>query len=134
MNSLHIIGRLTKDPEIRTTQSGVDVCSFDVAVNRKKTQNNQNPGADYFHVSAWRELGKICEQYLSKGKLVSVVGPVSVRAYTNNNGEARASLDVTADSVEFLSPRNEGSQPAAPEKQVDQASGFEKVETDELPF
>lgn len=108
MNSLHIIGRLTGDPELRTTPAGMDVCSFDVAVNRKKTQKNPNPGADYFHVSAWGDKGKVCNQYLSKGKMVSVVGSVSVRAYTNNQGEAKGTLEVKADDVEFLTPKSAG--------------------------
>lgn len=108
MNNLHIIGRLTGNPELRTTTSGKEVCTFDVAVNRRKTPNNQNPGADYFHVSAWEEKGRNCQKYLAKGKMVSVTGLVSVRAYTNNQGEAKGSLEVKADDVEFLSPKNEG--------------------------
>jgi single-strand DNA-binding protein len=128
MNSLHIIGRLTADPELRTTTNGNEVCSFDVAVNRRKTPNNQNPGTDYFRVSAWNEKGKVCNQYLSKGKLVSVTGPVSVRSYTNSKGEARASLEVKADDVEFLSPKGE-SQP-----HIDEQSGYVQVSPDDLPY
>ena len=59
MQKLTIIGNLTGDPELRTTQSGKEVCSFTVAVNRKKTANNQDPGADYFRVSAWEDRGRI---------------------------------------------------------------------------
>ena len=131
MNSLHIIGNLVKDPELRTTASGLSVCSFTVAVNRRKTNGNQ-PEADYFNVTAWRERGEVCAKYLSKGKKVSVVGPVSVRAW-ESNGKHGASLEVTAEEVEFLSPRSEGQQ-AQPEPQVDQQTGFQQVETDELPF
>ena len=131
MNSLHIIGNLVKDPELRTTATGLSVCSFTVAVNRRKTNGNQ-PEADYFNVTAWRERGEVCTKYLSKGKKVSVVGPVSVRAW-ESNGKHGASLEVTAEEVEFLSPRSEGQQ-AQPEPQVDQQTGFQQVETDELPF
>ena len=108
MNSLHIIGNLTSDPELRTTTSGQEVCSFTVAVNRKKTQNNREPGADYFRVSAWGEKGKVCNQYLSKGKKISVVGPVSVHAYTNSKGDPVGQLEVKADDVEFLTPKSVG--------------------------
>ena len=106
MQQLTIIGNLTKEPELRTTTSGKEVCSFTVAVNRKKTPNNQEPGADYFRVSAWEERGRTCNKYLKKGSKVCVVGTVSVRPYTNNKGEASASLEVKADEVEFLSPKN----------------------------
>ena len=119
MNSLHIIGNLTADPELRTTTGGVDVCSFNVAVNRRKKADSQE--TDYFHVTAWKERGKTCAQYLKKGSKVSVVGPVSVRTYTGNDGTTKASMDVTADDVEFLSNRSE-------------SSGYTQVEIQDNPF
>ena len=100
-------------------------------MNRKKTKDGQQE-ADYFNVTAWRERGETCAKYLSKGKKVSVVGPVSVRTW-ESNGKHGASLEVTAEEVEFLSPRGE-TQPAQPEPQVDQQTGFQQVNTDELPF
>ena len=124
MNSLHIIGRLTNDPELRATTSGKEVCSFDVAVNRRKTQKNKDPEADFFRVSAWDELGRNCQKYLQKGKKVSVVGSVSCRAYKSRDGEARASLEVNANDVEFLSPKDE----------IDKETGYRKVEPDDLPY
>ena len=129
MNKLTIIGNLTKNPELRTTQAGISVCTFTVAVNRKKTQENQNPEADYFRVSAWRERGQTCAKYLTKGKKVCVIGPVSVRTWESQDGKHGASLEITAEDVEFLPSRSEGEQP-----QVDQKSGFQQVEPDELPF
>ncbi len=131
MNHLTIIGNLVKDPELRTTATGLSVCSFTVAVNRKKTKDGQQE-TDYFNVTAWRERGETCAKYLSKGKKVSVVGPGSVRIW-ESNGKHGASLEVTAEEVEFLSPRSEA-QPAQPEPKVDQQTGFQQVETDELPF
>lgn len=130
MNKLIIIGNLCNNPELRSTSSGVSVCSFTVAVNRKKTKDGQQE-TDYFNVTAWRERGETCAKYLSKGKKVSVVGPVSVRTW-ESNGKHGASLEVTADEVEFLTPRTEG-QPAQ-QRQVDQQTQMEVVETDELPF
>ena len=106
MQQLTIIGNLTKEPELRTTTSGKEVCSFTVAVNRRKSANNQEPGADYFRVSAWEERGRTCHKYLKKGSKVCVVGMVSARAYINNQGEASANLEVKADEVEFLTPKN----------------------------
>ena len=130
MNRLTIIGNLTNDPELRTTQAGDSVCTFTVAVNRPK-KNGQDNGADFFRVTAWRALGENCKKYLLKGKKVAVVGPVSVHTYQANNGETKASLEVTATDVEFLSA-NPGT---ATQPTVDQQSGYEQVELgDKLPF
>ncbi len=145
MNKLTIIGNLTRDPELRTTSTGVNVCDFTVAVNRRQRRDAQNgqPEADFFRVSAWRERGELCAKYLAKGRKVCVIGPVSVRTYTGSDGTTRANLEVTADEVEFLSSRNDGeaagsysvpvAAPEAPSAES-QAAGFTAVETDELPF
>ena len=141
MNKLIIIGNLTKDPELRTTATGLNVCSFTVAVNRKQTaaqrQSGQQAEADYFRVTAWRELGLNCSKFLLKGRKVCVTGPVSVNTYTGNDGATRANLEVTADEVEFLSPRvSDPETPREPAPAVDPQSGFQQVQidTDELPF
>ena len=133
MNRLTIIGNLTRDPELRTTQAGVSVCTFTVAVNRRK-QAQQQPDADFFNVSAWRELGENCAKYLAKGRKVAVIGPVSVRTYQANDGSTRANLDVQASEVEFLSSRSEDAAAPATKPNTDQQTGFEQVEVDDLPF
>jgi len=102
MNKLHIIGNLTKDPELRTTSTGVNACTFTVAVNRRRKAEGQ-PEADFFRVTAWRGLADVCSRHLSKGNRVAVLGSVSVNAYTGNDGTPRASMEVAADEVEFLS-------------------------------
>lgn len=133
MNKLIIIGNLCNNPELRSTSSGVSVCSFTVAVNRKKTKDGQQE-TDYFNVTAWRERGETCAKYLSKGKKVSVVGPVSVRTW-ESNGKHGASLEITAEEVEFLSPRGEA-QPEPEPAPVDPQTGFQQVAMDDsdLPF
>ena len=105
MNKLFIIGNLTRDPELRTTASGVQVCSFTVAVN-KRAQNEQKE-AEFFRVTAWRQLADICSRYLAKGRKVEICGSVSVSTYTGNDGQTRATLEVTADDIEFLTPKQE---------------------------
>jgi len=102
MNKLTIIGNLTADPELRTTQAGKTVCGFTVAVNKRNSDD-----ADYFRVSAWDKLGENCQKFLLKGRKVCVIGPVTVRTYQANDGTTRASMEVTAQDVEFLSPRTE---------------------------
>ena len=106
MNKLTIIGNLTRDPELRTTDGDGEVCNFTVAVNRRKGRSD-HPEADYFRVSAWDKLGQNCQRYLAKGKKVAVVGPVSVRSYEAKGGGTRFQLEVRAEDVEFLSPREE---------------------------
>ncbi len=138
-NKLTIIGNLTKDPELRTTAAGVNVCDFTVAVNRRQRRDAQNgqPEADFFRVSAWRQLGESCAKFLFKGRKVCVVGPVSVRTYQAQDGTTRASLEVTAEDVEFLSPSGQnGAEQNAPAQApaADTNAGFTAVESDELPF
>lgn len=131
MNKLTIIGNLTREPENRVTSGGINVCDFTVAVNRRKKVEGQ-PEADFFRVSAWRQLGENCAKFLTKGAKVCVVGPVSVRTYQTNSGETRANLEVTAEDVEFLSGKTEA--PAAESSPAIPVDGFTPVETDELPF
>lgn len=125
MNHLTIIGNLCRDPETRTTQSGKTVCTFTVAVNRRSQQD----AADFFRVSAWNQLGETCQKYLCKGRKVAVTGSVSANCYTTQNGENRASLEVLAQDVEFLSSANESSQKPVSKPQ----SGYVEVDED-LPW
>ena len=159
MNKLMIIGNLTRDPVLRTTTTGKQVCSFTVAVNRRKTQANQDPGADYFNVSTWDQQAVNCSKFLQKGRKVAVVGAVSVRLYTGNNGQSYANLEVQAQEVEFLTSLSDVSPvappdtppaptayasapPAAAQQQTmydamngaAAPAGFTPVEDDELPF
>ena len=153
MNKVFLIGNLTRDPELRTTQTGVSVCSFTIAVNRRRYNNAEagQPEADFFRITAWRQLGEICAKYLAKGRKVSVVGSVSVSTYTGNDGQPRASLEVQADDVEFLSSRNDqgdmggysapapapAARPAAAPANfgsAPQGGGFVQVDEEELPF
>lgn len=133
MNKLTIIGNLTADPVLRTTQNGTSVCSFTVAVNRR-AQAGQQPEADFFNVTAWRERGEVCAKYLSKGKKVCVIGPVSVRTWESQKGTHGANLEVTAEEVEFLTSRSEAAAPEQKPAAVDKQSGMEQVQPEDLPF
>lgn len=146
MNKVYIIGNLTRDPEMRSTRDGIPVCSFTVAVNRRnRSAQAGQPEADYFRVTAWRGLAEICSRYLEKGKKAAVTGAVSVSTYTTNAGEHRAQMEITADDVEFLSPRDAGmdvqemqyqqAERAAIKAEEDlKAIGAVIVDDDELPF
>jgi single-strand DNA-binding protein len=140
MNKIILIGNLTRDPETRTTSTGLNVCSFTIAVNRRRSsQNNTNqPEADFFRITAWRQLGELCQKYLAKGRKVCVTGSVSVSTYEGKDGATRASLDVTADDIEFLSSRQDDGEGRAPSSASgtdhNNAAGFTQVDEDELPF
>ena len=136
MNRLTIIGNITADPQSHATQDGKNVCNFSVAVNRRQRREGQ-PEADFFRVAAWRQLGENCQKFLAKGRKVCVVGPVSVRTYQAQDGSTRASLEVTAEDVEFLSPSGQnGAEQSTPAQApaADTNAGFTAVETDDLPF
>lgn len=150
MNKVIMIGNLTRDPELRTTQSGDAVCNFTIAVNRRRSNQAEawRPDADFFRVTAWRQLGENCARWLIRGKKVGIVGSVSATAYMGNDGKARANLEVTADEVEFLSPANTTEATPQPTQEAPRApapattaafstppgGGFVQVEDEDLPF
>lgn len=107
MQKLMIIGNLTRDPESRAVGDKT-VCNFTVAVNRRK-KNDGTQEADFFRVGAWGKLGESCQKYLQKGRKVYVSGTVSVNSYTDQQGQAKASMEVFANEVEFLSPAGQSS-------------------------
>ena len=128
MNKIIIIGNLTGDPAIRTTRDGISVCDFTVAVNGHRKEDP----AQFFRVSAWRQLGENCHKYLAKGRKVCVTGAVSAHTYQGNDGASRVSLDIQASEVEFLSPvSGDSQQQSAPEAQQ---PVYTPVTNDDLPF
>lgn len=132
MNKAIIIGNLTRDPEYRNVgNEALPCCTFTVAVN-KRVKNSDHPQADYFRVTAWRQLADLCASYLAKGRKVCVEGRIGAQAFVDNKGEMRCSLELTAESVEFLTPR--GEQPESTEAAGADANGFTEVDDDEVPF
>ena len=127
MNKVILIGNLTRDPETSTTASGITMCRFSIAVNRR-----------FGNVIAWRALGENCGKILTKGRKVCVVGSIQIRNYEGNDGVKRTAVEVTADEVEFLSsPRGEGENAApAPRREEAPAPKLERMDTPEedLPF
>ena len=142
MNKVFLIGNLTRDPETRTTQSGTTVCSFTIAVNRRMKQDGQQE-TDFFNIVAWRQLGELCQKYLSKGRKCAVTGRIQTRSYEAKDGSKRTAWDIVAEEVEFLSPvgqstghqGNAGGYTEAVSKTPDAPKeGFTQVEDEELPF
>lgn len=127
MNKTFLIGNLTKDVDIRTTQSGKTVASFSIAVNRRFKGQDGEKQTDFFTIIAWGQLGEMCGRYLAKGRKVAVVGELQTRSY-EKDGAKRYITEIIADEVEFLSPK-ETPQESAQEAQ----GGFVDVDYD-LPF
>ena len=134
MNKIMIIGNLTGEPELRSTPSGITVCSFTIAVNRRHEDKNGERPADYFRISAWRQLGDSCGRFLAKGRKVAVVGELQARQYDAKDGSARMSLDVQADEVEFLSPRTKAEAADGLDGDAPDMSGFTDISSNDIPF
>lgn len=107
LNRIVIIGRLTRDPEVKTTTSGNTVATFTVAVDRAFKDKNGNTETDFIPVVVWRGQAESCGRYLSKGKLCAVDGRMQIRTYEASDGSKRTVAEVVADSVRFLSPKGE---------------------------
>ena len=111
MNQAIIIGRLTRDPEVRYTQSGTAVCTFTLAVDRpwahSKDQQSNQPTADFIPVVTWRKLAEVCGNNLIKGRRVGVHGRIQVRSYEAQDGSKRYVTEVVAEDLEFLDSRKD---------------------------
>lgn len=107
INNVVLAGRLTKDPEIRMTQSGTKVCSFTLAVNRKVQVQGQ-PDADFINCVAWSKTAELMEQWLHKGSLIGVEGRIQTRNYENQRGQKVYVTEVVASSIAFLESRKNG--------------------------
>lgn len=105
-NRVILIGRLTRDPELRYTANGSAVASFALAVDRNFRSANGERETDFINIVAWRNLGERCSEYLSKGKLAAVEGRLQIRSYEGQDGIKRTVAEVVADDVRFLSPKD----------------------------
>ena len=148
MNKITLIGNLTRDPELRTTNSGTSVCTFGIAVNRRRANANGERQTDFFRINVWGRQADSCQRYLAKGRKVAVVGELQASTYTGNDGTTRLSLDVSADEVEFLSSREDsngsqgnyqGSYQSGRSSGGNQnggvdTTGFTDIASDDIPF
>lgn len=106
LNRVVLVGRLTKDPEFRTTQSGVDVATFTLAVNRNFKSKNGEQQADFINCVVFRKQAENVNNYLNKGNLAGVDGRLQSRSYENKEGQRVFVTEVVCDSVQFLEPKN----------------------------
>ena len=151
LNQIIIMGRLTRDPELRRTQSGTAVCSFSVAVDRDFKSQSGEKETDFIDVVAWRQTGEFVSKYFTKGRMIVVSGSLQSRKWQDRNGQNRISWEVIADNVYFGDSKRDGAAPGgfdqtpsypqapayqAPANPAPAASGFSMLEDDdsELPF
>lgn len=148
MNKVILMGRLTRDPEMRQTPNGVSVCSFSIAVNRRFAKEGQQT-ADFINCTAWRQQAEFICKYFPKGSMIAVVGSLQSRSWENQEGKKQYSTDVVVDEVYFTGSKNDGSSNmgdsgfAAPAPQRNDNSfgdidsmGFQTIDgsEDDLPF
>lgn len=110
MNNITITGRLTADPELKQTQSGIAVTSFNVAVDRSYTAKGQEKQTDFFTVVAWRGTAEFVCKYFGKGRLILIKGEMQSRKYTDKDGNNRTAWEIVANSVEFMGDGKKGRQ------------------------
>ena len=111
LNRAILMGRLTKDPEMRQTSNGVEVTTFTLAVNRNYSKTG-NPQTDFIDIVAWRQTAKFAYQYFNKGQLVAVDGQIETRTYTDRNGANRKAFEIVADQVYFAESKSASDQRA----------------------
>lgn len=145
LNVICIMGRLAHEPVAKTTPSGVPVTTFTVAVERSMAGQDGNRQTDFFDVVAWRKTAEFVSRYFNKGSWIAVNGSLQTRSYEDKNGNKRKAYEIIADNVHFAGNKSDASTgggdaddsqfvqqaQAAP---TAQASGFEVVNTDDLPF
>ncbi len=142
LNKVVLIGRLTRDPEIRYTAGNTPVASFSLAVNRNFKNKEGGYDADFINITAWRRLAELISSSLHKGSLIAVTGRIQTSSYEAKDGTRRYTTDVVADEIAFLEKKgasaDRSAEPAMYEKQSENfgipVDGFSPIDDDDLPF
>ena len=135
MNKIFLIGNLTHDPELSETNSGISVCRFSVAVNRRRTGDGEQQ-TDFFNVTAWRGLAENVARFCKKGNKVAIAGDLQIRQYEANDGSRRTSVDVIAQSIDFLTPKEhqEETKPAPAQGYTAKKRQWADFDDGDIPF
>ena len=138
-NKVILIGNMTADPELKATASGISVCSFSIAVNRKYNKDGNNE-CDFIEIQTWRAQAEFVSKYFKKGKPILICGQLQTRTWTDNQGQKRYATEVVADEVTFVNSNNSTEAKASPQPYVPSAytsnnQNFEEIPNDgSLPF
>jgi single-strand DNA-binding protein len=139
LNRVVLIGRLTRDPELRYTPNGIAVVTFTLAVDRRYTNQQGNRETDFIRIVAWRQLAELCANYLKKGRLAGVDGRLQIRSFDNSEGRRVTVAEVVAEDVRFLEPAG-SRQEGRPESDSSADDPFAQdgetidISDDDLPF
>ena len=139
VNCAILMGRLTKDPELRTTQNGTSVTSFAVAVDREYVRQGEERQTDFINVVAWRQTAEFVSRYFRKGSMIAVQGSIQTRNYEDRNGNKRTAVEIVADRASFCGSKAESGNSAPVDAQAN-ASDYTAINTndsgedDDLPF
>jgi single-strand DNA-binding protein len=136
MNHIVLIGRLTRDPELRYTPNGLAVATFTLAVDRDRAPNQQGEKeTDFIRIVTWQKQAEVCANYLKKGRLVAIEGRLQIRNYETQDGQKRTAAEVVANRVQFLERnRDEAGAPGISPGPVSPAEDIEGINLDDLPF
>lgn len=136
LNRIILIGRLTKDPELRYTPNGVAVTSFTLAVDRTYKNSQGEKETDFINCVVFRQLAELCANYLAKGKLAAIEGRLQIRSYDGQDGQKRWVTEVVGDNVRFLSPKDSNNNSTGSSAEADNFSSFahEISLDDDIPF
>ena len=136
LNRAILMGRLTRDPELKQTPNNVSVATFSLAVDRNYQADKENRVADFINIVAWRHTAEFVNKHFTKGQLVAVEGSIQSRSYQDKDGNNRTAVEVVADHVYFAEKKQNGkSQPEEPQDNFN-PDDFEEFEgsDDDLPF
>lgn len=131
LNKVILAGRLTADPELKTTPSGLSVTSFTVAVDRRFGKEKQT---DFISCVAWRQTAEFITKYFSKGNSICVCGSIQTRNYTDKNGNKRTAVEVVAEEATFCEGKRDNVEATQEAKAYTEQSEYEPVEDNDLPF
>ena len=140
MNKVILMGRLTRDPEVRYTQTNNTlVASFSIAVNRRFTRPGEERQADFVNIVAWSKLGEFCSKYFKKGQQVGIIGRLQVRNWEDEQGQKRYVTEVVAEEAYFADSKREGTDTSSFENTfgsnvASSSPEFEVTSDDDLPF
>lgn len=134
MNKTILVGNLTKDPELTTTNNGIAVCRFTLAVSRRFIGANGERETDFLNIVVWRSQAENCNKYLKKGSKCAVVGSVQTRSYDAQDGTKRYITEIIADEVEFLSTKNKSEETGSVPAKTEEVTELKPIDDDSLPF
>lgn len=134
MNHIVLIGRLTRDPELRYTPNGVAVANFDLAVDRPTTNQQGERQTDFIRIVVWQKQAELCANYLKKGRLVGIEGRLQIRNYETQDGQKKRVAEVVANYVQFLDRNRDESQSVANTLDVNNDDDLGGINLDDLPF